>query len=227
MIRRLTSLAAIAVLAAACGNGTPTATPPVANPTVLLPSVEPTAAPTATTGAALPSPTPAGPYANANYSLTLPDGWVAFDMNDAAGQAALDAFVAANPDFAASIEAFKKLPNVVMAVNASLGNVVVSVSIPTGGLALDALAATFTAEFKAVPGVKEAPEATDVTLAAGPAKHWHLVIDANNASGGTYEVGESIYLAASSSTAVLVEFVEVGGVAVPQEDQIVQTLAFK
>lgn len=227
MIRRITTLVAVAAFVAACGSAAPTATPPAVNPTVLLPSTEATPGPTSTEAATLPSATPASPYAGADYSLTLPDGWVAFDMKDPAGQAALQAFVAANPDFAGSIDAFTKLANVVMAVNQQAGNVVVSVSIQTGGLALDAIAASFTTQFQAVPGVKEAPTPTDVTLPAGAAKHWHIVIDANNASGGTYEVGESIYLVASASTAVLVEFVEVGGNPVPQEDQIIQTLAFR
>jgi hypothetical protein len=225
LIRRFASTFAAAVLVAACGNATPTATPPVITPTVLLPSADATAAPSPTDAGALPSP--AGPYDAADYALTLPDGWVAFDMQDPAGQAALDAFVAANPDMAGSIDAFKQLDGVVMAVNQQLGNVVVSVSVPTGGLPLDMVAASFTSQFQQVAGVKEAPEPTDLTLPAGPAKHWHLVIEANNASGGTYEVGESIYLTANDTTAILVEFVEVGGTAVPQEDQIIQTLAFK
>jgi hypothetical protein len=227
VIRRISTAVAIAAFVAACGNSTPTATPPPVDSTVLLPSAEASAAPSPTEGAALPSPTTANPYVNADYTLTLPDGWVAFDMKDPAGQAALQAFVTANPDFANSIDAFTKLPNVVMAVNQALGNVLVSVSIPTGGVGLDAIASQFTTQFQAVPGVKEAPEPTDVTLPAGPAKHWHIVIEANNASGGTYEVGESIYLAANATTAVLVEFVEVGGTAVPQEQQVIQTLAFK
>jgi hypothetical protein len=226
--RRLTSsmaVAAVAILVAACGSNAPTVAPPTAAPTV---ASTPTAAPTPTAEpTVLPSPTPAGPYAAADYSLELPDGWLTFDMKDPAGQAALDAFVAANPGMAGSIEAFKALPNVVMAVNQLLGNVIVSVSIPTGGLSLDVIAASFTSQFAAVPGIKEAPTPDDVTLAAGPAKHWHLVIEANNPSGGTYTVGESIYLVANSTTAVLVEFVEVGGTAVPQEQQIIQTLAFK
>jgi hypothetical protein len=52
------------------------------------------------------------------------------------------------------------------------------------------------------------------------------VIEANNPSGGTYTVGESIYLVVNDTTAVLVEFVEVGGAAVPQEQQIIQSLRF-
>lgn len=224
MIRRLTASIAVAVLVAACGSSTPTAAPPTTAPTAAPPTVAPTASAVPTL---LPSPTAAGPYANANYSLTLPEGWVSFDMSDPAGQAALDAFVTANPDMAASIEAFKKLPNVVMAVNQLLGNVVVSVSIPNAGMTLDVIAASFTTQFGALPGVKEAPTPDDVTLPAGPAKHWHLDIEANKPSGGTYTVGESIYLVANATTAVLVEFVEVGGSAVPQEQQIIQSLAFK
>ena len=226
MIRRLTAAMAVAMLAAACGTATPTAAPPTSAPSTPAPTPTalstPSAAPTV-----LPSPSPAGPYAAADYSLTLPDGWLTFDMKDPAGQAALDAFVAANPEMAGSIEAFKALPNVVMAVNQLLGNVIVSVSIPTGGLSLDVIAASFTSQFAAVPGVKEAPQPDDVTLPVGPAKHWHLVIEANSPAGGTTTVGESIYLVANATTAVLVEFVEVGGTAVPQEQQVIQTLAFK
>ena len=128
---------------------------------------------------------------------------------------------------AGSIEAFRKLDNVVMAVNQLLGDVIVTLAIPTGGLPLEVIAASFTLEFAGVPGVKEAPVAEDVTLPTGPAKHWHLVIEANNPSGGTSTVGESIYLATNATTAVLVEFVEVGGATVPQEQQIIQTLVIK
>ena len=226
MIRRLTSTVAVAVLVAACGSTTPTTAPPTSAP--------PTTAPTATAGptptaepTVAPSPTPTGPYDGQLYSLTLPEGWVSFDMSDPAGQAALDAFVTANPDMAGSIEAFKALPNVVMAVNQALGDVIVSISLPSGGATLDAIAANFTSQFAAVPGVKEAPAPDDVTLPVGPAKHWHLVIEANKPSGGTTTVGESIYLATSATTAVLVEFVEVGGTAVAQEQQIIQSLAIK
>jgi hypothetical protein len=227
VIRRPTALLAattVAILVAGCGSASPTAAPSVFEPTITIPTAEPTPTPQPTPTAAPATP---GPYASADYTLTLPDGWLTFDMKDPAGQAALDAFVSANPEMAGSIEAFKALPNVVMAVNQLLGNVIVSVSIPTGGLSLEVIAASFTSQFAAVPGVKEAPAPDDLTLPAGPAKHWHLVIEANNPSGGTYTVGESIYLVANSTTAVLVEFVEVGGTAVPQEQQIIQTLAFK
>jgi len=225
MSRRLTSLLSIALVVAACGSSTPTAAP--ATP-------EPTAAPTPTpeitvepTGTPIPAtPAPVDPYAGQAYRLSLPSGWLTFDMSDPAGQAALDAFVQANPDMTAAIEAFKVLPNVVMAVNQLLGNVVVSVSVPTGGLSLDIIAASFTAQFAAVPGVQGVPEPESVTVTAGPAVHWHLTIEANKPSGGTYLVGESVYLVANDTTAVLVEFVEVDGTPVPQEDQIIQSLRF-
>lgn len=223
MIRRLTSMIGVAVLVAACGTTTPTAAPPTAAPTV---APAPTEAPTPEPTAAATPTAPASPYAGQPYSLTLPEGWVTFDMKDPAGQAALDAFVAANPSMAGPIEAFKALPNVVMAVNQLLGNVIVSFSIPSGGLSLDVIAASITTQFSAVPGVQEVPAPDDVTLPAGPAKRWRLEIEANNPAGGTYSVGESIYLVANDTTAVLVEFVEVGGTPVPQEQQIIQSLTF-
>ena len=225
MSRRLISLLGSVVLVAACGSSTPTAAPPTPVPTVAAtPTPEITAAPTPTSVPATQAPV--DPYAGQAYRLTLPDGWLTFDMTDPAGQAALDAFVQANPDMAASIEAFKALPNVVMAVNQLLGNVVVSVSIPTGGLSLDVIAASFTTQFAGVAGIQEAPVAESVAITAGPAVHWHLTLEANNASGGTYTVGESIYLVTNDTTAVLVEFVEVNGAPVPQEDQIIQSLRF-
>jgi len=225
MSRRLPPLLSIALLVAACGSTTPTAAPPTPEPTVApTPTPEVTAAATSTAVPATAAPV--DPYAGQAYRLTLPEGWLSFDMTDPAGQAALDAFVEANPDMASSIEAFKVLPNLVMAVNQDLGNVVVSTSVPTLGLTLDVLAATFTTQFAAVPGVQEVPQAESMTVTAGPAVHWHLTIEANNASGGTYTVGESIYLVANDTTAVLVEFVEVNGAPVPQEDQIIQSLRF-
>jgi hypothetical protein len=225
MIRRLTTSMLLAALVGACGGNTPTTAPtaPAFEPTITIPSEEPASSADATV---VPTPT-AGPFDNADYTLTLPDGWVSFDMSDPAGQAALDAFVTANPQMAGSIEAFKAMKNVVMAVNQLLGNVIVTVSVPTGGLSLDVIEASFTAQFAAVPGVKEVPVADDVTLPAGAGKHWHLEIEANNPTGGTYTVGESIYLVANATSAVLVEFVEVGGAAVPQEQQIIHSLAFK
>lgn len=223
MLRRLIPAIFIVVagVVAACGSSTAPSVVPSS-------AVNPTAAATASAApTVLPSLASAGPYDGQAYSLSLPEGWLTFDVSNPAGQAALDTFVAANPEMAGSIEAFKSMQGVVMAVNQLLGNVVVSVAIPTGGLSLDVIAANFTSQFAGVPGVQEAPAPDDVTLPAGPAKHWHLVIVANNPSGGTTSVGESIYLVTSATTAVLVEFVEVGGTAVPQEQQIIRSLAFK
>jgi hypothetical protein len=223
MLRRLPSVIVAAMLAAACGTAQPSASP-VATP-------EPTVAPTATlapapTDALTPTPAPTGPFAGQAYSLALPDGWQAFDLSDPSGAAALDAFVAANPEMAAAIEAFKQLPSVTMAVNLLLGNVVVALALPTGGVSLDVLATTFTTQFAAVPGVVTPPQPNEVALPVGRAIHWDIDIEANDPGGGTYQVGESVYLVANATTAVLVEFVEVGGAGIPQEQQIISSLRF-
>lgn len=222
MPRRLLPLIAVAVLVAACGTAQPSASPVVtAAPTVL----PPTAAPTSTQAAGA-SPAATSPFAGQPYTLDLPAGWQTFDLSDPAGAAALDSFVAANPEMGAAIEAFKKLPNVTMAVNSLLGNVVVALSIPTGGITLDQLSTSFTAQFAAVPGVAEPPQPENITLPVGPAVHWDIKVEANKPGGGTYEVGESVYLVANDTTAVLVEFVEVAGAGIPQEQQIIDSLAF-
>jgi hypothetical protein len=220
MPRRLLSLSVVAVLVVACGTAAPSATPVItAAPTIAPPTAEPTQGQTGT-------PAPTSPFAGQPYSLDLPAGWQTFDLSDPSGAAALDSFVAANPEMGASIEAFKKLPNVTLAVNALLGNVVVALSLPTGGVTLDQLATSFTAQFAAVPGVTDPPQPENLTLPVGPAVHWDIKIQANKPGGGTYEVGESVYLVANETTAVLVEFVEVAGGGIPQEQQIINSLAF-
>lgn len=214
----------VAGVVAACGASGPTATPVVTVPATVAPT--PTAAPTAapTTAASV---LPSGPFAGQAYALVLPDGWTTFDLKDPAGVAALNAFVAANPEMADAIDAFKSLPNVTMAVNVALGNVVVSLSLPTGGVPLDTLAATFTTQFAAVPGIKAAPVAENLTLPVGPAVHWDISIEANTpGGGGVSSVQESIYLVANGATAVLVEFVDSAGTGIPQESQIIQSLHF-
>ena len=225
MSHRLLSLTAAAIFVAACGTGQPTPSPVPITPVPATAAPTPTAAPTATAAAAS-TPAPTSPFAGRPYSLTLPDGWQTFDLSDPSGTSALDAFVAANPEMAGAIEAFKKLPNVTMAVNLLLGNVVIALSIPTGGVPLDTLATSFTAQFAAVPGVKEAPVAENLTLPAGPAVHWDITVVANKPGGGTSEVGESVYLVANGTIAVLVEFVEVNGAGSPQEQEIVNSLVF-
>ncbi|MEO8273858.1 MAG: hypothetical protein ABI620_07310 [Chloroflexota bacterium] len=214
-------MSAVAILVAACGTTQPSPSP-VATP---APTIGPASTVAPTQGAAA-TPAPTSPFGGRPYSLTLPEGWQTFDLSDPAGAAALDSFVTANPAMGASIEAFKNLPNVTMAVNALLGNVVVALSLPTGGATLEALSATFTAQFAAVPGVAEPPQPENLTLPVGPAVHWDIKVEANKPGGGTYEVGESVYLVANATTGVLVEFVEVAGGGIPQEQQIINSLAF-
>lgn len=232
MAPRRSLMLLVGILVAACGTAQPSpspagtvpnATSDIATEAPPTPSNEPTVAPTSVA----PSPAvTAGPFDGQPYTMDLPEGWVTFDLSDPAGAAALDAFVAANPDMAAAIEAFKALPNVTMAVNPLLGNVVVSLSVPTGGASLEVVTATMTSQFLAVPGIVGAPSPEQITLPAGPGVHWDLVIEANDPSGATYQVGESIYLVANDTTAVLVEFVEVGGAPIPQEDEIIRSLRF-
>lgn len=223
MPRRLVSMIVVGMLAAACGTGQPSASPAITAPPTVAPTPTPAATPTA---APTPTPGPTSPFAGQAYAFDLPAGWTTFDLKDPSGTAALDAFVAANPEMGTSIEAFKKLPNVTMAVNMLIGNVIVSLSLPTGGLTLDVLATSFTSQFAAVPGIKTPPVAENLTLPVGPAVHWAIKVEANKPGGGTYEVGESVYLVANDTTAVLVEFVVVGGAGVPQEDQIIKSLRF-
>jgi hypothetical protein len=223
MPHRLLSVNVAAMLVAACGTSEP-------SPSVVItpgPTEAATAtAPPASTSAPTVAPTPTSPFAGQPYSMDLPDGWTIFDLADPAGSAALDAFVAANPEMAGPIEAFKALPGVTMAINPVLANVVVSLAVPTGGLTLEVLATSFTAQFAAVPGVVTPPQPNDVVLPAGPAVHWDITIEANNPGGGTNQVHESVYLIANDTTAVLVEFVEVTGAGIPQEAQIIQSFRF-
>ena len=223
--RTLLSLILTAIVVAACGSSGPSASPAA----TVAPTKAPTKAPTTTSpgkpsGAATVRPT--GPFDGQAYALDLPDGWTTFDLEDPAGAAALDAFVAANPEMAVAIAAFKSLPNVTMAVNPLVGNVIVSLSLPTGGVALDAIAASFTAQFAGVPGIIGVPQAETIALPVGPAAHWSLTIQANDPGGGTSTIAESIYLVANATTAVLVEFVDSAGAGIPQESQIIQTLHF-
>ena len=228
MARRLPAMLLAGVLLAACGSSQPSRSPvdTVPGSTSEIGTEAPSGATPAPATAAPTTAVTAGPFDGQPYAMDLPEGWVTFDLSDPAGVAALDAFVAANPDMAAAIEAFKALPNVTMAVNQLLGNVVISLSVPTGGLTLDVIAASFTTQFAAVPGIVGVPQPESITLPAGPAVHWDLTIQANDPSGSTYQVGESIYLVANDSAAVLVEFVEAGGVAIPQETEIIQSLRF-
>ena len=115
-IRRWSSLVALSLvtlLVAGCGNATPSGTTgtPTSAPTVVATPAPPTLATAAATASA------GDPFAGKPYALDLPAGWEPFDLSDPAGKAALDAFVAANPEMGAAIAAFQLLPNTVFAVN--------------------------------------------------------------------------------------------------------------
>jgi hypothetical protein len=219
MLRRLLPLVASAALVVACNSATPS---PSAAPTVgATPAAAPTVAPTT-----LATPAGTGLFSGLPYTLDLPDGWTSFDLSDPAAAAAINAFVAANPEMGPMLDAFKTLPNTVMAVNQLVGNVVISIAIPTGGLPLDTLGKSFTSQFAAVPGVKNPPQAEELTLPVGPALHWDLEVGGTGAGGATFTVKESVYLVENGTTAVLVEFVDGTGAGIPQEDQIIQSLRY-
>jgi len=223
MPRWLVTATVAAMLLAACGTAESSPSAAVSPaPTAVATA---TAAPSPTPGS-VETPTPTSAFAGQPYALDLPDGWTFFDLSDPASSAALDAFVGANPEMAAAIEAFKALPGVTMAVNPILANIIVSLAVPSGGATLEALAANFTAQFAVVPGVVTPPQPNDVVLPAGPAVHWDITIEANDPAGGTNEVRESVYLIANDTTAVLVEFVEATGAGIPQEAQIIQSFRF-
>jgi hypothetical protein len=221
MRHRVLGVIGIGLLVAACGSSGPTASPVItAGPTVAATPTEAARGSAATTASG-------DPFAGLAFGLDLPEGWQSFDLDDPAGKTALDAFVAANPEMGPAIQAFQSLPNVVFATNPLLGNVVIAFSLPTGGLDLDTLKQSFNAQFAAVPGLTKVPTPESVTLPAGPAVHWDLEVTTNAANGGTMKVDESLYLVVSGTTAVLVEFVAVGGAPIPQEDQIIRSLTFE
>jgi hypothetical protein len=217
MIRRLLLLVAGAALVVGCSSAPPSAAPTVA----AIPTVAPTVA--ATTVA---TPAGTGLFSGLPYTMDLPAGWTSFDLSDPAAAAAINAFVAANPEMGPMLDAFKTLPNTVMAVNQLVGNVVISIGIPTGGLPLDTLGKSFTSQFAAVPGVKNPPQPEELTLPIGPALHWDLEVGGNGAGGATFTVKESIYLVENGTNAVLVEFVDGTGAGIPQESQIIQSLRY-
>jgi hypothetical protein len=158
--------------------------------------------------------------------MTLAAGWTVLNPSDTSTKASLDAFVAANPALAGAISAFQSVPNIRMVVNPVLGNALIVLPIPTGGLPLSTLGDSFTAQFKNVPGLTSNVVATSVTLPAGDALHWDLQLSANKSGGGTIHVEESIYLVENATTAVLLEFVAPQGGGVPQEQAIIQSFAF-
>ena len=211
-------VAAVAVLAACGPSATPvaTSTSPTTNP--------PTTSPTGTPGG---TPAASGALGSAPYDITIPPAWQEFDLADPAAKAGLDTFVAANPSLAASITGFESIPGVRMAINPLLGDIVLIITTPSRGIPLEAIAPSFTAQFKTVPGIQGTPAPEDATLPGGHAVHWHLTLTSNKPGGGTATVEESVYLFVSQSDAVIVEFVTPAGGAVPDEPAIIGSFRFK
>ena len=220
MHRRLALVAVVAILVAGCGAGSSPSPSP--SPT---PVPTPTLAPTPT-AVATASPS-AGPFDGQPYALDVPDGWQTFDLSNPESKAALDTVVSANPGLAASMKAFESLPNARMAVNSLLGNVMVSLAVPSQGLPLETIGQNFSSQFAALPGLASPRPPTSVTLPAGPALHWLLDVTANKPGGGTIVVSESVYLVVNSQAAVIVEFVVAGGGTVPTEKAIIQSFRFQ
>ena len=221
-MRRRSVLAVVfGLLVAGCGSA---ARPSPAITPTAAPAASPTAGPSA---APSTSETGADPFAGQPYVLKLPAGWVAYDPSNPANKVTLDAMATANPGFAASIRAFESLPNVRMAVNGLLGNILLVIPTASGGLPVATIAQNLTAQFEAVPGVITKPVAESLTLPAGDARHWALAIAMNKVGGGSLRVDESIYLVTNAQTALIVEFVTPHGGAVPDEPLIIETLRFR
>jgi hypothetical protein len=166
-------------------------------------------------------------FAGQPYTLDIPDGWQSFDLTSAAGKAALDAFVKVNPGLAAGVSTFESLPNVRLAINPLLGNVLVTLSLPSQGLPLETIGQNFSSQFAAVPGLASPAPPEAITLPAGNALHWKLNVTANQAGGGKVQVAESVYLLVNATTAVIVEFVVIGNGTVPAESSIMQSFQFQ
>jgi len=217
------ALMTLAMVVGACSSAT--ATPQA----TAAPTVAATAAPTdAATGGATATPASVSkdPFAGEPFALTLPPGWNGFNLSDPAAQAGIDQFVAANPNLAGSVAAFKAIPGVRIAVNPVLGNILLVITTPSNGITLDVLSQAFNTQFQAAPGLLAAPSPEPVTLAGGPATHWQLLLQANKPSGGTVQVSESIYALVSSKTAVILEFVVPQGGPVPDEQTIANSFRF-
>jgi hypothetical protein len=165
-------------------------------------------------------------FAGQPYQLDLPAGWIGFDPANPANKAAMDALLSANPALAGPFKVFQSIPNVRGAVQAALGNALVAVATPSGGLSLEALGQSMAAQFRLVPGISTVPAAQRLNLPGGEALTWDLVLILSTANGGTTQVRESVYLFADAETAVLVELVAVGGRGVADEAAIVRTFRF-
>jgi hypothetical protein len=248
-VRKQFVIVAVVALAlvAGCGAAAPsgrdieTATPTtlsVASPT---PRVAPVATPAPTvTPITTPAPTvepspsaaiaPAGkidPFAGQPYRLRLPAGWQAYDLNDAASQAAFDAYARSNPQMAEAIDSFLTNPNVRMVVNPLLGNAVIVMALPSQGLPLETIGASLTAQFRIVPNVIRAPVAKSVTLPAGSGFQWNIAISSPNGLGRPIRVNESVYLVTDGPTAFVAVFVKPKGGVLPDETKIIKSLRFR
>lgn len=226
MRRPLSAALAAAVLVpalvGACNSSAPTAAPTAAATIAPVATVAATEPPASGPPASISS----DPFAGEPFTLTLPAGWQGFNLQDPAAQASIDQFAASNPSLAGSIQAFKSYPDVRMAVNPLLGNILLVLPTPSNGIPLETLAQAFNAQFQAVPGLQAAPSPEPVSLPNGSGVHWLLSLTANKAGGGTVQVSESIYLLVSSTTAVILEFVVPQGGAIPDEQAIVDSFKF-
>jgi hypothetical protein len=205
-------LAVVATLAAAAcgpsGSPTPTATPTPA----------PTEAPSAT-------PVPSG-FGGAPYDITVPGGWQAFNLADPAVKAGLEALVKTKPTLAASIKQFESMTNARIAVNPVLGVFLLVITTPSAGIPLETLAQGFTEQFQAVAGLQATPAPENITLPGGEAIHWVIKLSSTTAEGGTISAADSIYLFASASDAVVIEFITPTGGSIPDEQAIVNSFRF-
>jgi hypothetical protein len=228
MRNHLLTTVAAALLLAACTSSGPSAPPSQASEATLAVTGAPaaTTVPTPPAAVAPSASTSAAAFSGQPYAITLPADWQAFNLGDPGAKAGLDAFVAANPNIAASVKLFEGIPGVRMAINPIVGNVMLVITTPSGGVPLDTLATNFTGQFQAVPGVAGTPTPEHMALPGGNAIHWALSIRANKAGGGTLSVAESVYLFASPSDAVILEFATLSGGVIPDEQAIASSFAF-
>lgn len=225
--RILVALAAVLLIVAGCGSSasSPSASALAATST---PAATATVAPTpvASPSASAAAIASGDPFADQPYTIDLPAGWQAFDVNSM-DKTALDAYTKANPGFAGAMQSFSSLPNARMAINPLLGNAAILIALPSGGMSLDLIGKSFDAQFQAVPGVTNKPVATPVTLPAGKALHWPIKLSVNNAAGTKTNLEESIYLLVDDKNALMTVFVGPGTTGVQDEQKIMDSIAFK
>jgi len=218
--------AVLLVVVAAC-NSSAASSAPAATPTAAAtptPAATPTATPTpSASAAALAS---GDPFADQPYTIEMPAGWQAFDVNSL-DKTALDAYTKANPAFAGAMQTFASLPNARMAINPLLGNAAIFIALPSQGMSLDVIGKSFDAQFQAVPNVTNKPIAKPVTLPAGKALHWPISLTVNNTAGQKTDLNESVYLLVDDKNALMTVFVGPGSSGVQDEQKIMESIAFK